>query len=397
MTRSARSRSGSGSSRRRRRGAAKVLAFAALTVILAGVAGGLLWSWARRAGPAGELVKFDIAPGAELSFVASELETEGLLSEPRWFELYARVTRGPARPAPGRHLLRRGLSPAELLARITRSAARPIAKVTIVEGYNRFQVAERLEAREVTVREAFLAASADRGLLDSLGLDVESAEGYLFPATYELYVDSDASHVVRVLVQEALGRFRAVAERHPDQVEARQHELDWGLHELLTLASIVEKEAADASEHGAIASVFYNRLRDPSFRPKRMLQSDPTAGYGCLLARDALESCRGYDGSVTAPMLRDSTNSYNTYKRPGLPPGPIANPSESAFEAALNPPGTPFYFFVAGRSKRHVFSRTLSEHQRAISSELRDSGESTPTSLPPDALPRDRGSAALGR
>jgi UPF0755 protein len=98
-----------------------------------------------------------------------------------------------------------------------------------------------------------------------------------------------------------------------------------------------------------------------------MLQSDPTAAYGCLVAAASIPSCRDFAGSVTPQMLRDAANPYNTYKRPGLPPGPISNPGASAFEAALAPPDTPFFFFVAGKSKRHVFSRTLSEHQQAIS------------------------------
>jgi UPF0755 protein len=99
-----------------------------------------------------------------------------------------------------------------------------------------------------------------------------------------------------------------------------------------------------------------------------MLQSDPTAGYGCLLARERIESCSEYTGLVTPAMLRDAANDYNTYKHPGLPPGPIANPSESALEAVIDPPQTPYFFFVAGPGKRHVFSRTFGEHERAIGS-----------------------------
>jgi UPF0755 protein len=157
-----------------------------------------------------------------------------------------------------------------------------------------------------------------------------------------------------------------VSERHAAQLARRPGAAGFGKHELLTLASIVEKEAASPKEHGRIASVFYNRLEDPRFLPRRMLQSDPTAGYGCLLAGERLASCRGYTGTVTASMLRDPDNEYNTYKHPGLPPGPIANPSQSAIEAVLDPPDTPYFFFVAGPAKRHVFSRTLAEHEQAI-------------------------------
>jgi len=254
-----------------------------------------------------------------------------------------------------------------LLARLTRSAARPSVKLTIPEGFNRFQIAERLEAREVTGDSRFLESSRDAALLDSLGVsNADSAEGYLFPATYDLYVDSDPRSVVQTLVGEAVRRFRELSQRHPERLRELESTLGWGQHALVTLASIVEKEDANASEHGTIASVFYNRLRDPGFLPRQMLQSDPTAAYGCLLARATIPSCRDYDGTVTPPMLRDAANPYNTYKRPGLPPGPISNPGESAFGAVLDPPSTPFFFFVAGRSKRHVFSRTLSEHERAI-------------------------------
>jgi UPF0755 protein len=97
-----------------------------------------------------------------------------------------------------------------------------------------------------------------------------------------------------------------------------------------------------------------------------MLQSDATAAYGCLIARAQIDTCRDYAGLVTPAMLRDANNPYNTYKHPGLPPGPIANPSESAILSVLDPPETPYFFFVAGTAKRHVFSRTLSEHERAI-------------------------------
>ncbi len=333
-------------------------------------AAGALWLWAERTGPAGEPLSLVLANGSRVSDVAGELHARGLVEDAQLFTLYAWSRRGTSALAGGPHLLRRGLAPSELLARLSRSSARPIVKVAIPEGYNRFQIAERLEAREVTARAAFLEATTNTALLGSLGVAADSAEGYLFPATYELYVDSDPSKVVSTLVSEALRRFGAIAARHPAQLAELGATLGWGTPELVTLASIVEKEAADASEHGTIASVFYNRLRDPGFLPRRMLQSDPTASYGCIAAPVPIPSCRDFAGAVTPSMLRDAANPYNTYKRPGLPPGPIANPSESAFEAVIAPPHTPFFFFVAGRSKRHVFSRTLSEHQQAIAGDV---------------------------
>jgi UPF0755 protein len=114
-----------------------------------------------------------------------------------------------------------------------------------------------------------------------------------------------------------------------------------------------------------VASVFFNRLTDPEFRPLRMLQSDPTAAYGCLTLAASTPSCAGYRGQVTPAILRDATNPYNTYKNPGLPPGPIGNPGLLAIRAVLEPAQTDFLYFFA-RGGKHTFTRTFAEHRQAI-------------------------------
>lgn len=323
------------------------------------------WLWSRRGGALGAPVTFDVEPRASARSVSERLGREGLIAEPRLFELYLRITRSDDKLVSGPHLVRRGLSPAAMAARLIRSPTRDLVKVTIPEGYTRFQIAERLAQRDVAPEAGFGSASVDPELLASLGVTATSAEGYLFPATYELHVDTDPRQVVRLLVRESFRRFQELGRAHPKRIEALAA-TGWGMHQILTLASMVEKEAARADERGPIASVFFNRLNDPTFKPRQMLQSDPTAGYGCLLARDRLASCRNYDGTITPAMLRDPDNEYNTYRRPGLPPGPIANPGAAAIAAVLDPPETPYLFFVADSSKRHVFSRTFSEHARAI-------------------------------
>jgi UPF0755 protein len=133
---------------------------------------------------------------------------------------------------------------------------------------------------------------------------------------------------------------------------------------VVVLASIIEKEAARSDEKPLIASVFLNRLLDPTFRPLRMLQSDPTASYGCLVQEPAPETCSA--GRPTPAMLRDATNLYNTYRHPGLPPGPISSPGEAAIRAVLSPAKTDYLYFVAQGGGRHRFSRTFSEHRGAI-------------------------------
>jgi UPF0755 protein len=256
---------------------------------------------------------------------------------------------------PGEHLLNDGLSPRKLVQRLARLRGRDAARVTIPEGFQHVQIAERLQQLEICSAAEFRRAvqSAD-------------AEGFLFPATYELHVDSNPDKLVAMLVRETQKRLDRLRRQYPGAFERLQREQGWGEREIVTLASIVEKEAAEPEERPTIASVFFNRLLDPTFSPRQMLQSDPTAAYGCVVAPERVPTCATFDGRVTPEMLRDSANAYNTYRRPGLPPGPIANPGESAIAAVLSPAKTPYLFFVAKGGGRHVFSRTFDEHNAAI-------------------------------
>jgi UPF0755 protein len=238
--------------------------------------------------------------------------------------------------------------------------------VTLPEGYTHLQIGERLEEREVCTREELAKAVVDGSLLKELEISATSGEGYLFPATYQLMVDSDAAQVVRQLVSETRKRLSRLDARHPGALAELGANRKWGAHELLTLASIVEREAAVPEEQRLIARVFLNRLDDPTFRPARMLQSDPTASYGCQVAASAAPSCAGFTGKVTPEMLRDPQNPYNTYRHPGLPPGPIGNPGEAALDAVLAPATADYLYFVADGHGRHRFSRSFEEHRRAI-------------------------------
>jgi UPF0755 protein len=167
------------------------------------------------------------------------------------------------------------------------------------------------------------------------------------------------------MLEETQQRIEKLNEEHEHGFDRLKKERGWGELELLTLASIIEKETPHDDERPIIASVFFNRLDDPEFHPRRMLQSDPTALYGCLLAASQIPSCAGNTGKVNPTMLRDPQNPYNTYKHPGLPPGPIGNPGEASIAAVMAPAHTQFLFFVA-KNGRHVFSRSLTEHEAAI-------------------------------
>jgi UPF0755 protein len=321
--------------------------------------------WARSTGPGeGTRNLFDAGSAPTAGELAERLKAAGLVRSAAAFSWYLRVT--GSEPEPGPHLLRDDLSPRELVQRLTRSSARPTARVTIPEGYHHRQIAERLAELEICTAADFRAAVFEPALLRELGLRGPSAEGFLFPATYELFVDSTPRAVVRTLVGEARKRLARLEARRPGALAALAKSDGFDEHDVFTLASIVEREAADSSEHPLIASVFYNRLRDPTFRPLKALESDPTAGYGCLVEPALAPSCAGFQGQITPALLRDPKNRYNTYRHGGLPPGPIANPGESALAAVLTPATSDYLYFVASGRGKHAFSRTFEEHRRAI-------------------------------
>jgi len=303
----------------------------------------------------------------------------GVLRGPGWvFRAYLEVHGAGARLKPGPVRLTDAMTPAQIARRLAAGLGPVYVRVTLPEGFDRHEIATRLEARGVCPAEAFLAATARSTLLDRLELPGRTAEGYLFPDTYELAMDTDPAEVVARMVRTFRRRMLPLIARHPDGLAALRSDLDFGLHQVVTLASIVEKEAARADERPVIAGVFLNRLRSPDFTPKR-LQADPTVSYGCRPGEagdEPLASCAGFaeDGRITRRMLDDPANPYNTIRHEGLPPGPIANPGVSSLEAVLAPARHDYLFFVAAGEGRHHFSRTLSAHERAIRRYLRPEG-----------------------
>ncbi len=308
----------------------------------------------------------DVRPAMSQQALADELARVGVVNSPRLFSLYLTLVGTGVELVPGQHLLNDALSPRSLAQRLGRVASRDRVKVTVPEGYTALQIAERLESHEVCGSAGFSAATRSASLRRELEIRGPSVEGFLFPATYELSVDSTPEAVIRVMVRTFRRRLQRLEERHPGALARLRKDRGWGEHEIVTLASIVEREAAKSEERPTIASVYLNRLDDPEFRPPGMLQADPTAAYGCLVLARTPASCAGFAGRVTPAMLRDASNPYNTYKHPGLPPGPIANPGAGSLEAVLAPAKTDFLFFVASGNGRHTFSRTLDEHNRAV-------------------------------
>ena len=327
---------------------------------------GLLLGYGRSRGTGSRAVEIDWPPGASCEEAAAILADKGLVESRETMAVFLRATGGTAELVPGPHLLSEGATPWELRRLLTRSLFRPSAKVTLPEGWNRFDIAARLEKLGVAGRGAFLAASADPALLGELKIGpAESAEGYLFPATYELGKDSDPREIVRRLVAESDKRWESLASRHHEGAERLRATLGWGRREIVIAASMIEKEAAVDDDRPLIASVFVNRLLDPEFKTHK-LQSDPTSSYGCIGWPTEAPSCADFAGKPTPAINRDPRNRYSTYTHAGLPPGPISNPGAKSLEAALSPPATRFLFFVATGGGRHTFSETLDAHNDAV-------------------------------
>lgn len=368
-TKSRRTRGAAGRSRRlgsranwRRRVGWSLAGLAGLGVILVSL---LLW-WGTRPGPGtGKLVSVTI-PSGPLPAISHQLQARGLVDSAWLFSLYVRVLPSNLQLEPGEHLILDSLAPRDLAMQLARLRNRQSTRVTLLEGWNHLEMATRLEAHGVCSQASFIEAVNDEDLLLRVSIDAESAEGYLFPDTYDFRVNSSAETIVVTLVQHAKRRLKALRDAHPKAAE-RLAEL-FGFDELawVTLASILEKEAQNPRELPTIASVFFNRLTDPDFRPERMLQSDPTAAYGCLVEADRAESCANFTGKVLPSMLRDADNRYNTYKHAGLPPGPIANPGQAALLAVLKPEETQYLFFFADGNGNHTFTRSFDEHRDAI-------------------------------
>jgi UPF0755 protein len=339
------------------------LVLAALTLL--GALAGFV-AWARGRGPGtGQRVVLDVPASMDAGALAGALVERGVLRRSFPFSLYFRLfTRGVV---PGRHVLRDDLGPRALAQRLSRSPSRTTRKVTIPEGWNFRQISARLGELEVCDPEAFESAVFDPTLRAELGILGPSVEGYLFPATYDLNVDTEPQALIRQLIGETRKRLAKLSAEHPGALADLSQKDGFGEHEIVTLASIIERESGTPKEDAVIASVFFNRLRDPDFRPARSLQSDPTAAYGCLVSPESAPSCAAFRGQVLPAMLRDPQNPYNTYRRPGLPPGPISNPGESALRAVLAPEKSDYLYFVAAGGGRHRFSRTFEEHRQAVS------------------------------
>lgn len=372
--------------RRARAGAsgwgARLAALLLVTAALAAAAGWYLVTPRRGRGVA---VRVTVPPSPAASDLTGLLWRAGVIDRPWAFHPMLLATGAHRRVRAGMLPLRDDLTPLAVLRALSRGGG--LARVTVPEGFTRFDVARRLESAGVCGAEAFLARTEAPEVLARYGVAASgpapSLEGYLFPDTYDLPLGAPPDEVIDRMTRVLFRRLEALKARHPDGVArlvalggADPAEAD---RALLTLASIVERETGAPEDRARVAAVFWNRLTRPDFRP-RLLQSDPTVVYGCVAgARAGLlgpaSPCGDPDAGarmpITTAMLDDARNPWNTYRREALPPTPVCNPGGASLEAALAPAATGDLYFVARGDGRSVFAATLDEHRRNVREHLR--------------------------
>lgn len=284
-----------------------------------------------------------IPAGQSFKATAAQLAAAGLVHEPFKLRLLARRHGLDKGVKAGQYLLAASQSPMAILETLNAGKVM-LHRLTVAEGFNLTQVAQKVAEGPWGIgKERFLRATGDPALIRRLGLGAATLEGYLYPDTYFFPVSATAEQILTAMVK----RFDAV---FTEAMKQRAAQLGFSVHQIVTLASIIEKETAAAEERPLIASVFHNRLQ------KGMrLETDPTVIYGIP----------DFDGNLTRKHL-ETPGAYNTYLIAGLPPGPIANPGRASLAAALYPATTNWLYFVSKNDTTHAFSATLEEHNRAV-------------------------------
>ena len=284
----------------------------------------------------------EIKPGDGFSAVARRLALNQLNRQPLKFAALARIKGFDKKIKAGEYEIRSTMTPMALLETLVSGKVR-LHRLTVPEGYTLRQIAQEAERAGFGPAAAFLHEATAPEQVRRYGIKAKTLEGYLFPDTYSFPRNARAGQVITAMVR----RFHEIFTR---QWKDRAQAMGMSVHEVVTLASIIEKETGDASERPLIASVFHNRLR----RGMR-LETDPTVIYGI----------KDFDGNLTRKHLQTLTP-YNTYRIRGLPPGPIASPGADALRAALYPADTQYLYFVSRKNRTHQFSTNIRDHNRAV-------------------------------
>ena len=287
-------------------------------------------------------VRVTIPAGASMRAAADSLHRAGVIGSPRLFQMYAKMRRSDRGIRPGTYLLPKDASWGSVLSDL-RSGRGIINVVLIPEGFTVAQIEPLLTQKLAVPLDSVRAAIRDTSLLRRLDVPTPALEGYLFPDTYYFPPGTTARNAVAAMIRRFEQRWRP-------EWTARADTLRVSRHDLLTLSSIVEREAKLPQERAIIAAVYWNRLRRGM-----LLQADPTVQY-------ALPE---YQTRLLNKHLNVQSR-YNTYRNKGLPPGPIGAPGKASIEATLHPANVPYLYFVAHPDGHHEFRVKLEEHNAAV-------------------------------
>jgi UPF0755 protein len=285
---------------------------------------------------------FNIPSGQTFKVTTDILFKAGIIKSPFKFNLVARLKGYDKQLKAGEYTLAASMPPIKILEKLVKGDVE-LYKLTIPEGLNIYQIAELVAQEGFAAQAVFMAYATDTAFVREHGISADTFEGYLYPETYYFPKNVSTKTIVSAMVK----RFWRVFK--PEWKE-RAKQLGFSIHQMVTLASIIEKETGAPFERPLISSVFHNRLN------KRMrLESDPTVIYGL----------KNFDGNLNRQHLETLTP-YNTYKIRALPPGPIANPGSESLEAALYPANTKYIYFVSKKNSTHQFSTNLKDHNQAV-------------------------------
>jgi UPF0755 protein len=320
---------------------------AAVVIGLVSAAGGWIWIQHSLApvhenGGQARTLALEVAPGDSLGRIADTLEAAGIIRNAKVTRWLARAEDLSSRLKVGEYELSAAQSTKEILEILSKGRVLTHT-VVIPEGKRASEIADLLEAAGLADREAFLEVVFNPETASRLGVEGSSLEGYLFPDTYRFARGLTPELIARTMVREFVGVYH--------DLPAHSSEPTLSMLELVTLASIVEKETGAAVERPLIAGVFLNRMK-----LGMRLETDPTVIYGI----------ENFDGNLRRVHLEDRGNLYNTYRIRGLPPGPIASPGREALRAVRQPADSAYLYFVSRNDGTHVFSKTYAEHERAV-------------------------------
>ncbi len=285
---------------------------------------------------------FTIKPGEDFDTVLKKLKAQKIIKNPLNLKLFAIIHGYDNKIRAGEYLISKGATPGAILKMMV-SGKIYLRKFTIPEGFTIKQMAPVIEKAGLCKAEDFIKLATDPEFAQKQGINAPTLEGYLFPDTYFFAKNTDCRTIIKSMIRRFKDVFTAGWKK-------RAGELNMSIHEIVTLASIIEKETGIPGERPLISSVFHNRLK-----LKMPLQTDPTVIYGI----------KNFNGNLTKKDL-ETKSPYNTYKIKGLPPGPIASPGKESLKAALWPAKTKYLYFVAKGNKTHKFSQNLAAHNKAV-------------------------------